>query len=184
MEFGILLRLDDVTNLTLILFVHSILEGENPIYVVSLKTLTLPCIQTFTGWFLSKVGMMIETTKFYILISVWVTLMFIQGHRCMRNQKRRCPSSRKCRYRFGWNSICCYNLLLLSMLMLFSSFLCMSCIQRELCLRGFIKIYVYRRHVSGHIWTDCFKLWMMINTTRRYTWIPVWMTLMFTQGKS
>ena len=30
---------------------------------------------------------MIEITKLYILISVWMTLIFIQGHSCMRNQQ-------------------------------------------------------------------------------------------------
>ena len=30
---------------------------------------------------------MIENTKLYILILVWMTLIFIQGHSCMRNQK-------------------------------------------------------------------------------------------------
>ena len=31
-------------------------------------------------------GMMIETTNLYIVISVWMTLTFIQGHICMRNK--------------------------------------------------------------------------------------------------
>ena len=34
-----------------------------------------------------KLGLMIETTKFYILILVWMTLVFIQGHSYMRTQK-------------------------------------------------------------------------------------------------
>ena len=32
-----------------------------------------------------KLGMMIKTTKLYILISVWVILSFTRGHRCIRN---------------------------------------------------------------------------------------------------
>ena len=32
-----------------------------------------------------KLDRMIETTKFYILISVWITLTCSQGHICMRN---------------------------------------------------------------------------------------------------
>ena len=30
--------------------------------------------------------MMKETTKLYILVSVWMILAFIQGHSCIRNQ--------------------------------------------------------------------------------------------------
>ena len=32
-----------------------------------------------------KLDMMIETTRLYILISVWMILTFIQGHSCMRH---------------------------------------------------------------------------------------------------
>ena len=39
--------------------------------------------------------MMIETTKHYDLISVWMTLTFIQGNSCMRKQKLLCPFSWK-----------------------------------------------------------------------------------------
>ena len=35
---------------------------------------------------------MIETTKLCILISVRMTLTFIHGHSCMRNQKLQCPN--------------------------------------------------------------------------------------------
>ena len=39
-----------------------------------------------------------NTTKFYIFISVWMTLPFIQGHSCIRNQKLGCMFSRKLKY--------------------------------------------------------------------------------------
>ena len=42
-----------------------------------------------------KLCMMVETTKLYILISVWMTLTVIRGHCCIGNQKLRCPFSRK-----------------------------------------------------------------------------------------
>ena len=48
-----------------------------------------------------KLGAMIVTPKLYILISVWVTLTFSQGHSCMRNQKLQCPFSPKFKYWFG-----------------------------------------------------------------------------------
>ena len=34
-----------------------------------------------------KLGMMIKDTNLYILISVWMTLIFIQGNNCIRYQK-------------------------------------------------------------------------------------------------
>ena len=38
------------------------------------KKIILACIQAFTDWFLSKVGMMIDTTKLCFLIPDWMTL--------------------------------------------------------------------------------------------------------------
>ena len=37
-----------------------------------------------------KLGMMIETSKFSVLIVVWMKLTYVQGHCCMRNQKLFC----------------------------------------------------------------------------------------------
>ena len=37
-----------------------------------------------------KLGIVIETTKLHIVISVWMTLIFIQGYSCMRNKKLLC----------------------------------------------------------------------------------------------
>ena len=34
-----------------------------------------------------KLGMIIKTTRVYMLVSVWMTWTFILGHSCMRNQK-------------------------------------------------------------------------------------------------
>ena len=42
-----------------------------------------------------KFGLMIETAKLYISMSVWMTLTFIRGHCYIRNQELRCPFSRK-----------------------------------------------------------------------------------------
>ena len=58
-----------------------------------------------------KLGVTIDTFKLYILISVWITLAFIQGHSCMRNLKILCPVSGKFLNGFGENSVCCHNLL-------------------------------------------------------------------------
>ena len=54
------------------------------------KTVTLACVQKFVDCFLS-IGVMIGTAKLNILITVWMTMTFIHGHSCMRNQKLLCP---------------------------------------------------------------------------------------------
>ena len=41
----------------------------------------LVCRHLKTDFF--KLGVMIETTKLYIVIPVWMTLAFIQGHSCV-----------------------------------------------------------------------------------------------------
>ena len=84
MELGILLRLVDVMNLKFISFHPFNIQGREP-YLCDFveKTLTLVCIQTFADQF--QLGVMIETAKLYILISVWMTLTVIQSHSCIRN---------------------------------------------------------------------------------------------------
>ena len=65
--------------------------------------LRLACIQTF--------GVMIECTKLYILISVWMTLIVIQGT-VVWKIRTLVFFSCKIKYLFGWNSVCCHNLFL------------------------------------------------------------------------
>ena len=57
-----------------------------------------------------KFSIMIETTKLYILISVWMTLTF-KVTIAWEIKKLWCPSSWKLCDRFGWNSVCGHNLL-------------------------------------------------------------------------
>ena len=75
------------------------------------RTWTLACIQKFWTDSFFKLSMMIQVTKFYILISVWMTLTFIQGCGCMRNEKL-VPFSHKFKYQCGWDSVWCHNLLI------------------------------------------------------------------------
>ena len=90
MEFGVLLRLVSVMNLTLLLSHHLIYKGENLIRVI----LLLKKKPNFDVGFCSDIYtpnsfkhcVMIEITMLYILMSVWITLTFIQAHSCMRNQ--------------------------------------------------------------------------------------------------
>ena len=79
-EFALLFRL---------YVVYSIFKGENPTYVILLGKKTTFNIDLYSDIYRLisfKLGMVIETTKFYILKSVWMTLTLIQGHSCMRNQ--------------------------------------------------------------------------------------------------
>ena len=122
MALGTLLRLVDLMNLILLWFVfsvptisysfyrvHLIFKGENPTYVKQ---------HFYIGFYSGiyrlisfKLGVMIEITKLYIFILVWMTLTFIQGHSYIRNQKLWCPFSHKFKYIFVWNSVCFHNLL-------------------------------------------------------------------------
>ena len=106
-NFGKLLRLVNMMNLKLTLsLVHSIFIGEKPTYMISLENRNKQTKQqqqqqrdthreNFDIGLYSdiyrpisfKLGMMIEITKIYICVSVWMTLTFIQGHSCMKNRK-------------------------------------------------------------------------------------------------
>ena len=76
MELNIPLMRVGMMNLILILSHPLNIQGREPyLYdIIKNKTLMLACVQTFTDWFLFRFGMVIETTKLYIFISVWMTL--------------------------------------------------------------------------------------------------------------
>ena len=78
--------------------VHSIFKVENPIYVISSKkqkqkTWSFDLYSDIYRLISFKFSMAIETTKLYILILVWMTLTFSQGHSCRRNWKCQHPFS-------------------------------------------------------------------------------------------
>ena len=81
-EFGILLRLAGVMNLILIVFWPFNIQVREPTYVTLLDIIV--CQGTFKLICL-KFGVMLNTTKLYSLIPVWMTLMFTQGHRVMES---------------------------------------------------------------------------------------------------
>ena len=100
MEFGLLLRLADVMNLILISFHPFSIQGREPYFH--------GFIEKNQNWlvfrhllFSFKLDMVVEITKLYIFISVLMTLAFIEGHSCMRNQKHWCPFSCTLRYQNG-----------------------------------------------------------------------------------
>ena len=122
---------------------------------------------------------MIGTNKLYIFISVLMTLTFILGDSCIRNQKLCCQVSRKFRYWFGWNLVCCHNLFVEAYAKLL---LLKFCSRREFCWNGFMNCTINIIMCQDTCERICFKLGMMLNTTKLYTLIPVSITLVFTQG--
>ena len=51
------------------------------------KTFSVSLYSDIHGAIYFKFGLTIGTTTFYILISVWMTLISTQGHSCMRNHE-------------------------------------------------------------------------------------------------
>ena len=98
----------------------------------------------------------------------------------MRNQKLWCQFSQKFRSQFGWNSI-----IMLSepigLLKLMLNLFYMSNIQgRELCWHDFMK-YMINIVLCWDTCELCFKLGMMLDMSKLYGLIPVWMSVMLTQ---
>ena len=107
----------------------------------------------------------------------------IQGHSCMRNQKLCCPFSCKFWYWFGWSSVCFHNLLICWSSHEFFCCCCTNKIKGRELHRHHVMKYTLNIVMCHYTWEwICFKLGMMLNTTKLYSLIPVWMTLMFTQG--
>ena len=112
MEIGTLLRIVGMMNLIIILFHPLSNQGREPNFCdfVS-KNFNVGFYSDISRPISFRFGMMIERTKLYIMVSLWMTLTFIQGHSCIRNKKFGCPFSHQFGYQFGLNSACCHNLL-------------------------------------------------------------------------
>ena len=78
----------DVMNLAFILSCLFNFKGDNPTYLILLKkNFNVGLYSDIWKPNYFKFDVIIETTKLYILLSVWMTLTFIQGHSCIRNEK-------------------------------------------------------------------------------------------------
>ena len=97
MKFVVLLRLVDVLNFILIYVVHAVFEGENTTYMILLKK-KIGLYSEIYGRISFERDRMVKTTMLYILISVWMTMTFIQGHSCVKSQTCQCPFSGKFEY--------------------------------------------------------------------------------------
>ena len=105
-----------------------------------------------------------------------MTLTFIQGQSCMKNQN----FARKIFSWFGWNSVSCQTWKFVEA---HSKFILVSNIQgRELCWPDFIRYTINIVLCWDTCEPICFELSAMLDTTKIYSLIPVWMTLMSTQG--
>ena len=127
-----------------------------------------------------KVGMIIEITNLWILVSVWMTLTFIHGHSCMKRN-----ASVSIFLEISLLILTNFRMLLqlVDLLKLKLNLFCTNNIQgRKHCWHDFIKYtvnIVLCWDISEPI---CFKLDMMWDMTILYSLIPVWMTLKLTQG--
>ena len=123
---------------------------------------------------------MIETTKLYILISVWMILIFIERHSCMRNWKLQCP--------FLTNLIIVLDeiqYVATTCWIVEAHAMGTSIVQgRQLCWHDFMKYMFNSILCRDTCEVICLKLNMMLNMTKLYSLISVWMTLMFTLGHS
>ena len=174
MEFHILLRLFVVKTSCSFYLIHSIIKGSggrgSPTYVMLVKKmLTLACVQTLFYWPISfRLGLMIKTTRLSILLSVWMTLTFTQGHSCMRNKKfvvHFSEISQLIRIKF---SMLPQPVGLLKPLL---NLFCTDDIEgREFCWHEFIK-----HNFNMVLCRDTCKLGMMLSTNKFYS-------LMYTQG--
>ena len=93
MEFGIMLRLVGVMNLILIRSGPFSIQRREPYLSDFIKKTTFS-IDLYSDIY-RLISLIVETTKLYISVSVWMTLTFIQGHSCMRNEKLWHPFSSK-----------------------------------------------------------------------------------------
>ena len=150
--------------------VHSVVKGKNPTCLILWKnTWTLACIQTFNTPISFKLGMMIGTTKLCILISVRMTLTFIQAYSYMRNQKLWCSFSHKFgssfSHKFGrWfgrNWEWCHNLFVEA----HAKLVLYSIQGKKLCWRNLVK-YAINIVLCRN---TCFKLGRMLDTTKLYS---------------
>ena len=161
MECGMLLRLVDVMNFMLILSCLFSIQGrEHYIYYFIKKNyFNISLYSDIYRPISFKHRTIIKTTKLYILMSCWDDLVFI-CHSCIRKQNLWCPFSHKYVNGYGWNSVCCHNLLV-----------CWSA-----CCCDVMKCAVSIVICHDTCEPICFRLGVMLNSTKLYSLVPVRIT--------
>ena len=115
-----------------------------------------------------------------LLVWVWMIFTFIQFHSCMR--KKYPFFSQQLGSWCGRNSVCCHNLFVYWSLYYFYF--------AQIIVKGehSADMILWRIYMFNIIMCQdtceliCFKLGMMLNITKLYSFIPMWMTVMLTQG--
>ena len=121
-DFGLMLRLVGLMKLILCP-VWSIFKGENTAEMIWWKEVNVGLYSDMYRLISFKFGMMIDTTKLYRLIPLWMTSTVTESHIYMRMQKLLHSFSQKFLCSFGWNLECYNDLLVCSR----SCFFCCCC---------------------------------------------------------
>ena len=138
MEFGILLRLIGVMNLLLVLSHWFSIQGENPTHVVSItqkkpqkleRWLILYVVRHFADRFLLDLDWAVH---FDISVD---DPDFHSRSQLYEKSKTSVHFSEKLRSWFGWNSVCCQNLLVINLFETHAKFICYCSRERTLLMR-------------------------------------------------
>ena len=88
MKFSVLSQPVGLLKFMQILFAQVIFKGENSAEVILWSINNIIMCQDTCELICLKLSMMLNTSKLYCLIPVWITLMFNQGHRVVNNVNR------------------------------------------------------------------------------------------------
>ena len=125
---------------------------------------------------------MIETTKLFILISVWMTMTFIQGHTCVRKTLVSFFFIlTEVLHSTGWMKCSMLAQVVGLLKLMLSLFYASSIPGRELCWH--LKNYSFNSDMDQKTCElMCCKLGVKPNTTNVHSLIQIWLTLIFIQG--
>ena len=120
-----------------------------------------------------KPGIVTDVPEVCTLKSSWMTLAFIQSHNFVREQKVLCSISHRFVCWVGWNVVCCSQAV---------GFIKLNLIFLTTGIQGSVYV-IYHWHwpVFRHFRTK-FVIWLMLDKTKCYILITVWMTMTITQG--
>ena len=120
----------------------------------------------------TKLGLVKEITKFYVLTPIWMTLTFIQGHSCMGSQKRVTIFSQNFNLTIGLDEI--QYVATIWFVEAHADYILHKNNQGgEMCWRDFIKYTLNMVMCQDSCELICLKFCMMHNTTKLCNLIPV-----------
>ena len=125
--------------------------------------------------------MVIKTTKFYILITVWMTLTFSQGHICLRKLLKSVLIFSQISQSI-WLKRSMFPQPVGLLRFRLNTFRVISVQGRELYSADFVRYTLNIDLHSEAYQPISFKLGLMIDTSKLDILIPVYMTLTFNEG--